>query len=372
VLVRAPGRVNLIGEHVDYNDGLVLPIAIERATYAVAGAGEKDRIQVYSATRGESAEIDLRDNPPPDQPRWDAYVRGVAAELAAAGVRLAGARLYIDSDVPSGAGLSSSAALEVAAALALLGVAGETLPPREVARICRRAEHRYAKVPCGIMDQFICAMGVAGAALLIDCRNEQATPIPWPSDGAVVLVIDSRCRHQLSDGTYAQRVRECALAAEAIRRAHPAVKSLRDAVPAQVVEQRAALPEAVFRRARHVVSEIQRTRTAAEALQKGDFAAFGKALDESHVSLRDDYAVSSRELDDLVDTVRGVPGMFGARMTGAGFGGCVVAVARREAVADVESAVRLGYDPRYGVTALVMVTRPSAGAQHVAQPPPVV
>lgn len=362
-VVRAPGRVNLIGEHVDYNDGLVLPIAIERATHIAVGPSDRETFRLYSANVDQQVEFAVDDRSHPEKGRWDAYGRGVAAELAQAGIRLAPANLYIESDVPVGAGLSSSAALEVATALALLFAAGTTMEAREVARICRLAEHHYAGVPCGIMDQFVCAMASPNAALLLDCRDQQIENIPWPAGDAVVVVIDSQCRHKLSDGTYAARVRECRRAVEQVRAVNPSVQSLRDVSPEQLIAQRERMEGTTFRRAHHVIGEIQRTRDAAAALRAGDFKRFGRAMNASHDSLRDDYEVSSPQLDDLVEVVRGVPGVFGARMTGAGFGGCIVAVAERSAVGSVEAAVRRDYDPRHGVTAPVLTTRPCEGAR---------
>ncbi len=367
-LVRAPGRVNLIGEHVDYNDGLVLPIAIERATHIAVGPSDRETLRLYSANVDQQIELALDDRSRPEKGRWDAYCRGVAAELEKAGVKLAPANLYIESDVPVGAGLSSSAALEVATALGLLFAAGAKMESREVARICRLAEHHYAGVPCGIMDQFICAMATPDAALLLDCRDQQIENIHWPSGEAVVLIIDSQCRHRLSDGTYAARVEECRRAVEQVRAASASVQSLRDVSPEQLLAQRGRMDDTAFRRAHHVIGEIQRTRDAAAALRAGDFKRFGRAMNASHDSLRDDYEVSSRKLDDLVEVVRGVPGVFGARMTGAGFGGCIVAVAERSVVSRVEAAVRQNYDPRYGVTAPVLITRPCAGARLTRLP----
>jgi galactokinase len=361
-LVRAPGRVNLIGEHTDYNQGLVLPIAIDRATYAVAGPGGEGRVRIFSATLDRSVDFDLQDNPPPATVGWDAYPRGVAAELTKVGVPLVGAQIYLESDLPIGAGLSSSAALEVSVALGLLAVAGRKLPPVELARLCRLAEHNYAGVPCGIMDQFVCTMAAADSALLLDCRDEQSTPIPWPDDEALVLIIDSGCRRRLSDGVYADRVRECALAVGHFQRTDPTVSSLRDVALRRLDGQRSALEDTIFRRARHVITENQRTADAADALRRGDYAALGRAMNESHASLGDDYQVSSPQLDDLAEAVRGVPGVFGARMTGAGFGGCVVAVATPGAAGEVESAVRKRYDTKYGGAAQMMASRPGRGA----------
>jgi galactokinase len=286
----------------------------------------------------------------------------VAAELTKVGVPLVGAQIYLESDLPIGAGLSSSAALEVSVALGLLGVAGTTLPPGELVRACRLAEHHYAGVPCGIMDQFVCTTAAADCALLLDCRDEQTTHIPWPDDDTLVLIIDSGCRHRLSDGTYADRVRECSLAVGHLQTVNPTVSSLRDVSLQQLVDQRPALEDPIFRRARHVITENLRTDQAAGALRRGDFPALGRLMNESHASLRNDYEVSSPRLDDLAEAVRSVPGVFGARMTGAGFGGCVVAVAARRVVDEVESAVRKRYDTKYGGAAQMMASRPGRGA----------
>jgi galactokinase len=362
VAVRAPGRVNLIGEQVDYNGGLVMPLAIDRAVHAVAGPADGDRVSVYSRNLDALAEFDLHDIQRPAAGSWEAYPRGVAAELLKTGAALKGARLYLDSDLPVGAGLSSSAALEVAVALALLAIAGVTMPALEVSRACRRAEHNYAHVPCGIMDQLVCTLASAGNVLLIDCRDEHTEHIPWPSDDAALVVIDSQCRHKLSEGTYAERVRQCAAAVEHLRKSYPDIRSLRDATMPQLLEVSSSMDAVILRRARHVITEIERTAAAAEALRRGDFASLGSLMIESHLSLRDDYEVSSAELDDLTEVVRRVPGVFGARLTGAGFGGCIVALASQQAAGQIESAVRRRYDTRYEVTAEVMVTAPCQGA----------
>jgi len=368
VLVRAPGRVNLIGEHVDYNGGMVMPFAIDRAVYAVAGPAGGDRVSVYSTGPDALAEFDLHDIRRPAAGSWEAYPRGVAAELLKVGAALRGAHLYLDNDLPVGAGLSSSAALEMAVALSLLSVAGVALPRLEVSRACRRAEHNYAGVPCGIMDQLVCGLAEAGSVLLIDCRDERTELVPWPSEDVVLLVIDSRCRHKLSEGTYGERVRQCGSAVEHLRKADSAIGSLRDATPERLRECGSTMTGLILRRARHVITEIDRTRAAAEAMRRGDFATLGRLMNESHFSLRDDYEVSSRELDDLTDVVRRVPGVFGARLTGAGFGGCIVAIAPRQTVGAVETAVRKQYDTLYGVSAEVVVTAPCQGATVAAVP----
>ena len=364
VAVRAPGRVNLIGEHVDYNEGLVLPMAIERAIHALAGPGEEGRIAIYSATVDEALDIELASVPRPAGPGgWEVYPKGVAAELLDNGVRLTGTSIHLDGDLPAGVGLASSAALEVAVALALLAVAGIDLTPRELARLCRRAEHNFAGVPCGIMDQFACIMSRAGSALLIDCRSEQVRHIPWPDDNVIAVVVDSRSRHRLPDSAYAQRVDECNRAADILRRQDPGIRALRDVRGAQLNEAAAMLDDVTRRRARHVVSEIERTRQAAEALQRGNFEQLGGYLNDSHLSLCGDYEVSLPQLDDLSQVIREVPGVFGCRLTGAGFGGCVVALAPLAALDAIRQAVRGHYDTRYEVCAGLMPTRPAGGVR---------
>jgi galactokinase len=361
-IVRSPGRVNLIGEHVDYNGGLVLPLAIEQATYVVAGRGKGECIRAFSATIDGATRIDAGHLTPSDATGWDAYIRGVAAGLLACGVPGIGAQLYIDSDLPIGAGLSSSAALEVGVALALTALSGVTFSKLETARICQRAEQEFVGVPCGIMDQLVCASAVAGEVSLIDCRDLHTKLIPWPDDDVVVLIADSKHRRKLSAGMYAQRVSECRLAVDYLRESDPTVQSLRDVTMDQFIKRRSSMKNHIARRAEHVISEITRTREAAEALIRGDFDRLGAAMNESHASLRDLYEVSSPELDDLAQVIRETPRVFGARLTGAGFGGCVVAVARRETATEVETAMRNRYDSRYGVTTSLTITRPCQGA----------
>jgi galactokinase len=365
VFVRAPGRVNLIGEHVDYSGGLVLPIAIDRAVYAVAGPAAARRVVVHTSDLDASTEFDLGNIHKPASPGWDAYPKGVATELLKSGAVLRGTNIYVASDLPVGAGLSSSAAFEVAVALALLSVAGTTMPPQKVSRLCRSAEHDYAGVPCGIMDQYACTLAAADHVLLIDCLDENTELIPWPTGDVVVLVIDSRCRHRLTEGMYADRVRQCMRAVEGLRIRHPEIHCLRQVSLQRLLEEQSRLDPVTFRRARHVVTEIERTRQAVEALRSGDFAALGRLMNESHRSLRDDYEVSSTQLDDLVAVVCGVPAVLGARLTGAGFGGCIVAVAGRQALPEIASAVRQRYDAPYGVRAEIMPSRPSAGASTI-------
>lgn len=319
---RAPGRVNLIGEHVDYSEGLVCPMAIDRETVAVAAARDDGRVEVVSADRGGAAAFALDDEGSAARGAWSDYVEGVARALLRAGVPLRGANVAVASSVPIGAGLSSSAALELAAGAALLAVAGVALDRRGLARAARTAENAFVGVRSGIMDQLVGALGVRDHALTIDCRTEAVTPIPLPARAAVV-VADSGVRHALASSGYNERRAQSEAAAAALG------IGLRDAGLADLA--RLADDPVLLRRARHVVTENARVLAFADALAAGDLAAAGRAMTASHRSLRDDYEVSIAELDALVARALEVEGVYGARMTGGGFGGSVVALADRDA-----------------------------------------
>jgi len=362
---QAPGRVNLIGEHTDYNGGFVLPMAIDRACVGLAAAHEgSGRGTVLAVDIGQTWEVDdsvdLTTLPRGD---WRRYVGGVMRSFARANglARLPRIDVALASDVPLGAGLSSSAALEVCLATLLEGVTGARLDPPDKARLCRRAEHEFAEVPCGIMDQFIAVAGRAGHALLIDCRDETAELVSLPAESeAVVLVIDSRVRHELAAGAYAARRASCESAAGLL-----GVGLLREAGrvgPAQL----AALPDEEARCATHVVGEIARTLDAAAALRRNDPAAVGALMSASHASLRDDFRISCPELDLLVEAVGDVPGVFGARMTGGGFGGCVVALVAPGAAAKAGAAARSAYARAYSREPGVFIARSAAGAGPIA------
>lgn len=355
VIARAPGRVNLIGEHVDYNGGLVMPFAIPLATWVIAGRREDARVAAQS--RQSSVGVDFESthigNP---LAGWGCYVQGVIASLQPLGLPTFGMNVFIDSDIPDGAGLSSSAALEAAVALAALELAGHSLSRSEIVRACRVAEHNYAKVPCGIMDQTASLCARTDHVMLLDCCDNSISHIPWMRPHIAIVVVDSRSPHRLSSGTYAERVRECELAAARCS------SSLRDLTPDTLNKIRDDVGATVYRRARHVISEIARVRDAADALQRADFPTLGRLMNESHQSLAEDYEVSTPRLDTLAACIRGVPGVFGARLTGAGFGGCVVAVAEQSATSAIESAVRRDYDPHFNVTAPVWTWCPSEGA----------
>jgi galactokinase len=336
----APGRVNLIGEHTDYNDGFVLPMAIGRRTFAAASPRSDRRVVAHSLTVSAPFEFELDVEGPRRRGHFGDFVEGTARALLARGIPLVGANLLIDTEVPLGAGLSASAALEMAVGLALASLAGHQDMSRVTLSLAgQAAEHEYVGTLCGIMDQYIAALGEEGHALLIDCRSLEQRAVPMRLDGASVLVCDTHVKHDLASSEYNLRRADCERAVAILATALPGVTALRDVTLADLERHARALPEVVHRRARHVVSENARTLDAAQALERGDFERFGRAMCESHVSLRDDYEVSAPEIDAAVDAALTVPGVFGARMTGGGFGGCTVMLVRDEAIAAVSDAV---------------------------------
>ena len=355
IVARAPGRLNLIGEHVDYNEGFVLPVAIDRDVVVVAAPRPDSELHVLAVNHGETD----RFTPLERFPRgagWTSYVRGVARLLSDTGVKLPGATLAIAGDVPEGAGLSSSAALEVAVARALLALAQRTLPDLQLVELCHRAESEYAGVTCGIMDQFIVVFGAADRALFLDCRHLEYAHLPIPGEYRLIAT-DSGQRRDLRSSAYNDRVRESHEAARLL-----GVRSLRDVDPHEFASRERELPELLRRRARHVVSEIRRTRLAARALERDDVAHVGFLMRESHQSLREDYEVSTPELDVLVGVAGLVPGVAGSRLSGAGFGGCVISLVHEDAVPEFTDRVPREYHARTGRTAEVHVCRASPGA----------
>ncbi len=365
----APGRVNLIGEHTDYNAGFVFPLAIERYVVVAGGRPEANdddrRVLVHSALLNEVAEFRL-DQLEPDRKDWTSYIRGVVAGCQERGMSPGSLDLLIDSKVPLGGGLSSSAALEVATATLLEAVTGHVLDPVDKARLCQRAEHVYAGMPCGIMDQFSSALGAAGKLLLIDCRSETAELVPLDDPSVAVLVINTNVKHELTGSEYPERRAQCEQAARRL-----GVAALRDVTLAQLEAAKGQLAPLLYRRARHVVGEIQRTLQAARALRAGEWPLVGELMVASHASLRDDYEVSCAELDLLVELANelgAAGGVIGARMTGGGFGGCIVALVRSGR--EREIAARLGdaYRERTGIDATAFVTKPACGAHIIDAP----
>ncbi|XP_069578568.1 galactokinase isoform X1 [Brachyistius frenatus] len=359
VAVCAPGRVNLIGEHTDYNQGFVLPMALPLVTVVVGSQTSGQDVSIVTATEDadEPRRVDFSlagdgSALSPGLPRWANYVKGVLQHYRAPPVP--GFRAVIASSVPLGGGLSSSASLEVAFYTFLQQLKPDDGDKVSKAVACQQAEHTHAGVPCGIMDQFVCVLGREGHALLIDCRSLQASLVPLADPHLLILITNSNVKHSLSGSEYPSRRRQCEEAASVLGR-----DSLRDATMEELDEARGRLDEATYRRARHVIAEIQRTLQAAEALKRGAYREFGKLMVESHNSLRDLYEVSCRELDELVSAAAEVEGVFGSRMTGGGFGGCTVTLLQAHAI----DRTILHMQERYSGTPTFYVTTPSAGAR---------
>ncbi|MFH1038371.1 MAG: galactokinase [PVC group bacterium] len=360
----APGRVNLIGEHTDYNDGFVLPMALEYMT-AVAVYPRSDRmVESHSVNLDDSVVFSLDEN---DHRRghWSDYIAGVARVLELSGFRMPGADLLIESTVPVGAGLSSSAALEVATALAFLSTVNGECAPEELAKLCRRAENEFVGMNCGIMDQFISVCGKKGHALFLDCRSLDYRQVPLPSDRVSVVVGNTMVKHELSGSEYNRRRAECEEGVALLRDIYPSITALRDVSPEELAECEGSLPETVRKRCRHVITEDRRVLNSVAALEEGDLERFGSLMNASHESLRDDYQVSCGELDIMVELARQVPGCLGARMTGGGFGGCTVNLVVVKAVDDFRSAVRDGYRKAVGREPEIYVSSPADGAREL-------
>ena len=363
VAVAAPGRVNLIGEHTDYNDGFVLPMAIEKRCVIVARPTNDGTAELRSTAQDQPAVIDLSGEIERAEPKWSNYPRGVLAGWREGGREVPGFRACVDSTVPFGGGLSSSAALEVAVATLLEALTGESLSKVDKALLCQKAEHEFAGVPCGIMDQFISAAGEAGAALLIDCRSHELTPVRMDDAGIAVLVIDSNRPHELSGGEYAQRRSQCEAAARAL-----GVPALRDADVADLDRLVGEVDDLTLRRARHVITENRRTLDAAEALSAGRWAEAGRLMFASHASLRDDFEVSTPELDLLVELAEKHvgSGLYGARMTGGGFGGCTVQLVEAARANTVGQHIVETYESNTGIAPPWFITRAAAGARRLS------
>ena len=365
VVSRAPGRVNLIGEHTDYNDGFVLPIATHHGTWVALAAAPDPApaasVRAYSTTLCQMRTWSPHELGGDPGAHWTSYVAGVATLLRERGAPIAAFDALIDTELPLGGGLSSSAALSVAVAIALTRLFDVPLSVRNAADICQAAEHRFARVPCGVMDQYASLASRSGHALLLDCRSLEYEQVPLELGEHVLFVIDSGVRHKLASSAYAQRRQECAEAVAWFVQSDPAVRALRDVSCEQVSAQASQMPPIGAARARHVTSENRRTVEAAQALRHGDLTRFGQLMNESHRSLRDDYEASCAEVDQLLEVVRGVAGVLGARLTGGGFGGCIVVLARRSALPDIEQAVRNRYDTQTR-QACVLAIEPGGGA----------
>jgi galactokinase len=359
-VVRAPGRVNLIGEHTDYNDGFVLPLAIDRAVWIALRSREDQSVEVHSVDFDSQARFGLDGLTEKGAGHWGEYLKGTAWSLQQDGFSLAGWEGVMQGDVPLGAGLSSSAALELATARAFATAGSLDWEPAMMAKLAQRAENQWVGVNCGIMDQLISAAGRENCALLIDCRSLECTPVAFPP-GVAVVVLDTSTRRGLVDSAYNERRRQCEEAARFF-----GVKALRD-VNRETFDRRAGeLDESTRRRALHVITENDRTLRAAAAMRRGDLAGLGSLLVQSHESLRDDFQVSNDALDAMVDAALAHPACHGARMTGAGFGGCALALIDADQAEAFVDAVSADYQKRTGLTPAVYVCAATNGAEVVA------
>jgi galactokinase len=355
---RAPGRVNLIGEHTDYNMGFVMPVALHMATWIATAPSADGKLRIASEGQPDAREWDVAELAALTPSRhWTDYPIGVAQQVLRAGYRIEPANLLIRSTAPEGAGLSSSAALEVSSALAFLR--GQPIEPLELARLCQRAEREFVGMPCGIMDQYISVFGRANTAIRIDCRSLENDAVSLP-DGVRFLAVNTMVKHALAGSAYKDRTLECADAARRLGAA-----SLRDVTPEQLTARIGELPPVVAKRARHVVSEDQRVIDFEAASAAGEVERMGRLMVESHRSLQHDYEVSCEELDFLVDAALGLEGVIGARMTGGGFGGCTVTMLRPEAEERFRADIAAAYAGKFGVQPRIYPCIPSAGAGEV-------
>lgn len=357
-IFRAPGRVNLIGEHTDYNDGFVLPAALDFATYAACAPRNDRRVRVATLTLEREFEFSLDDPPDADFPAWTKYVQGIALILERSGYPLKGADILIDSNVPIGSGLSSSAALEVSIGSAFAGLNGHKVTGMELAKIGQSAEHEFAGVRSGIMDQFAAVFGKAGHALFLDCRSLEYETVPVGE--AKFIICNTKVKHDLAESEYNKRRSQCEEAATFFGR-----PSLRDVSAADLDTRSADLPTLLLKRARHVITENERVVNAVKALRSGDLAAFGNLMNGSHDSLRDDFEVSCRELDIMVAIVRRQPGVLGARMTGGGFGGCTINLVEAGFHRDLISKISSDYLAETGIEPAIYRCEIADGAEEI-------
>jgi galactokinase len=364
-IFRAPGRVNLIGEHTDYNDGFVMPAAVAFSAYVAIAPRSDRKLVIRSEEFPGDFDFDLDSLPQQRTGAWCDYVLGVASVLQQEGQKLHGANLLVHGEVPIGAGLSSSAAVEVASALALMSMAGTKLPLPDVAKLCRQAENTFVGARVGIMDQFVSSMGKAGHALLLDCRSLdfQLVPIPAAID---LVVCNTMVKHDLATGAYNTRRDECEEGVHYFAKWDPGIRALRD-VPVKMLDQHIdELPTTIGKRCAHVICENQRTVNAARALEEGNLSRVGELMRESHNSLRDLYEVSCKELDIMVEAAQGLPGFIGGRMTGGGFGGCTVNLVCEKNAEDFAKAIAERYRKATEITPQVYLCTAEDGASELS------
>ncbi len=361
LIVSAPGRVNLIGEHTDYNDGFVLPIAIEKKIGIGGSLRNDDQVRLYSLNFEEREEFLITSLV--KEERWTDYVKGVIDELRKAGHTLKGFDAVLYGNVPRAGGLSSSAAIEIATAFFLVQLHNIEMAAEEMATLCQRAENRFVGVNCGIMDQFISRLGKENHALYLDCRDLSYQQIPFQIEEYAVVICNSNVKRQLVDSAYNERRAQCEEGVRLLKTKLEWITALRDVSSVQLEEHTSLLPPLVYKRCRHVITEDERVVAAVKALQEADLHRFGTLLNQSHDSLRDDYEVSCEELDALVDIARNIEGTIGSRMTGAGFGGCTVSIVKESAIDTFRSALLDEYAKRTGLTADIYISQAENGAR---------
>ena len=360
-MFRAPGRVNLIGEHTDYNDGFVLPCAIGFYAHVAIAPRADHKLVLRSSEFQQQFEFDSSHLPNKKLGAWCDYVLGVATQLKRDGHSLTGSDMSVRSDVPVGSGLSSSAALEVAAALALLSLNSGSMPMKSIALLCQRAENEFVGAHVGIMDQFVSCHGKAGHAVMLDCRSLDFELVPIPQNVRLVIC-NTMVKHELSGGEYNERRAQCEEGVRLLAKYFPGVKALRDISPQQLESRAADLPDIIYRRCSHVVHEDQRVLEAVRSFGAGDLKNVGKLMLESHASLRDLYEVSCRELDVMVEAAFGLPGWYGGRMTGGGFGGCTVNMVEHDHAQRFAAEIAARYQKVTGIKPDVYVCSPADGA----------
>ncbi len=365
-LAAAPGRVNIIGEHTDYNDGFVLPMAIERYTVVAADRAPAGQAQVrwYCARSEQSATFPLANPVPKGRPKhWTNYIRGVFNGFLARGLDPEPLDALMFSTVPLGGGLSSSAALEMATATLIEAATGRKIDPVEKALLGQKAEHDYAGMPCGIMDQFISALGRENHLLLLDCRSRTPELVPMTDGSVAVLIVNTNVKHELTGSEYPTRRKQCETAAQFL-----GVSALRDATAESLDARKAKLDPVVYRRARHVIGENERTVHAAHGVRASNWTTVGQLMYASHLSLKDDYEVSCPELDAVVEIAHGIGlerGVYGCRMTGGGFGGCCVALVQESRIQEIAAGIAADYEKKTRIKPTLFVSRPAAGAMAV-------
>ncbi len=364
-LYRAPGRVNLIGEHTDYNQGFVMPAAIGIYCWVATAPRDDQELHVHSTEFDATVSVDLDDPLLPRRGDWSDYVVGTALALRNSGYQLRGANIVVRGQVPIGSGLSSSAAIEVSTGYALLDISRAKMDLTKLALACRQAENEFVGARVGIMDQFISAHGRAGHALMLDCRSLESKALPIPS-GVLLGICNTGVKHQIAGGEYNVRRAQCEQGVDRLSSVLPEIQALRDVTPVQLDEYKSLLPEVIYRRCRHVVTENERVKQAADALLNGDVSTVGRLMAESHRSLRDDYQVSCAELDMMVEIACAQPGVVGARMTGGGFGGCTINLVHADASEQFKLVVATEYEKRTHICPDIYVVSATEGVQAIA------